>query len=65
MCPNPWHLKHLVVLMGLGLGLCGGGWLFYGVWVLYGNGGEGFVGLECGLEVPLLKGVFHSGVEVC
>jgi len=28
------------------------------VWILCGNGGEGFIGIGGGLELPLLKGVF-------
>jgi len=58
MCPNPWHLKHLLVLIELGLGLVGGGWTFCGVRVLCGLVGKGFIGLGGGLELPLLKGVF-------
>jgi len=58
MCPNPWNLKHLVVLKEQGLSLFRGGWLFCGVWVLCGNGREGLVGFGGGLELPLLKGVF-------
>ena len=49
------------MLIGLGLGLFRGGWLFCGVSVLCGNGGEGFVGSRGGLEHPLSKGVFRGG----
>jgi len=52
------------MLIRLGLGLVRGGWIFCGVGVLYGMEGKGFVGLEGGLELPLLKGVFRaSGLE--
>jgi len=64
MWPNPWHLKHLLMLMRLGLGLAGGGWLFCGAGVLCGLDGKGFIGLRGGLELPLLKGVFRiKGLE--
>ena len=49
-CPNPWHLKHLLVIIGLGLGLVGGGWTFCRARVLCGLEGKGFVGLGGGLE---------------
>jgi len=59
MCPNPWHLKPLFMLIGLGLGLVGGGWIFCGVGVLCGLEGKGFVALGGRLELPLLKDVFR------
>jgi len=65
MWPNPWHLKHLLVLIGLGLGLFGGVWTFCGVGILCGLEGKRFVGLGGGLELPLLKGVFRfKGFEL-
>jgi len=30
MCLSPWHLKHLLFLIGLGLGLVCGAQIFYG-----------------------------------
>ena len=44
--------------IGFGLGLVGGGWLFFEVWVFCGLKGDGFVGLGGGLELPLLKAMF-------
>ena len=65
MWPNPWHLKYLLVLIGWGLGRIGGVWAFYGVGVLCGLEGKGFVGLGGGLELPLFKGVFQfKGLEI-
>ena len=59
MWPNPWHVKHLLVLIGLRLGMIGDVWAFCRVGVLCGLEGKGFVGLGGGLELPLLKGVFR------
>jgi len=58
MCPTPWHLKHILVLKGLGLRLFWGGILFCGVWVVCGVEGAGAIGLGKGMGLPLLKGWF-------
>ena len=47
--PNPWHLKHLLGLIGLGLGLVGGVRAFCEIGVLCGLEGKGFIGLGGGL----------------
>jgi len=59
MCRSPWHLKHLLLLTGLGLGLFWGAWIFCRAWVLCGKEGDGFGSLEMGLELPLLKAWFR------
>ena len=59
MWPNPWHLKHLLVLIGLGLGRSGDAEAFGGAGVLCGLEGEVVCGLGTGWELLLLKGWFR------
>ena len=51
MWPSPWHLKRLLVLIGLGFGRIGGAGTFCGAWVLCGLKGKGFCGLGTGWEL--------------
>ena len=44
-CPNPWHLKHLWIPLGMRSGLFGGGWLFTWAGIFYGVKGGGTIGL--------------------
>jgi len=57
MCPKPWNLKHLLVLVGLELGLFCRGKDFLGAGVLCEVWGDWTIGLGVGVndELPLLK----------
>ena len=64
-CPNSWHLKHLWMPLGMGLGILWGGWLFSGAGVFCRVESGETVGLAKGLKLHLLIGWFGGeGLEI-